>query len=186
MKLKQLLRGRPPATAKEKKAPEWKNIEYFDPVWEKRVVIIAGLIKNKGRVVDFGCGRQYLRKHLPPGCEYIPVDYISRSPDTIVADFNAVPYPKIDGDTAFISGFLEYMADAPAFIKHIASLSYREIVMSYCSRDSISDMKVRTDLGWKSHLTIKELLGEFLKYFNLHVIDASIGQTEILRFERKS
>jgi hypothetical protein len=114
------------------KASEWKEIEYFDPTWENRVSFMAAMIKGRGRLVDFGCGQQHLRKHLPPGTEYVPVDYASRSPDTIVADFNVLPYQRIDGQIAFISGFLEYVQDAPSFIRHIKGLSYQEIVMSYC------------------------------------------------------
>jgi len=166
------------------KAVEWRDIEYFDPAWEERVVLLARMIKRKGRLVDYGCGQQYLRKHLPSEIQYIPVDYTSRSPDTIVADFNKSPYPKIDGEIAFISGFLEYMQDASAYIKHIKRLSYQEIIMSYCTIESVSALEERTKLGWKSHLTLKNLLEEFLDEFSLHEI-GSITKNTILRFERK-
>ena len=146
---------------------------------------MAGMIKRKGRLVDFGCGQQHLRKHLPAGTEYVPVDYASRSPDTIVADFNKLPYPKIDGQIAFISGFLEYVEDAPAFIRHIKGLSYQEIVMSYCSVESVSSLEERAKLGWKNHLDLRRLLNEFLGAFSLHEIGA-VTKNTILRFERVS
>jgi hypothetical protein len=167
------------------KTTEWKNIEYFDPVWEKRVVVLARMIKCKGRLVDYGCGQQHLRKHLPLGTQYVPVDYTSRSPDTIVADFNKLPYPQIDGQIAFISGFLEYMQNAPSFIGHIKRLSYQEVVMSYCCVEGISSLDERTRLGWKNHLSLSELLSEFLGPFHLAEI-GSLPKTAILRFERKS
>lgn len=167
------------------KANEWKNIEYFDPVWEERVAFMAGMIRCKGRLVDYGCGQQYLRKHLPLGTEYVPVDYTSRSPDTVVADFNKLPYPKIDGQIAFISGFLEYLEDAPSFIRQIKELSYQEIVMSYCTVESVSSLDERTRLGWKNHLDLRRLLNEFLGSFNLHDI-GSVTKNTILRFERRN
>ena len=166
------------------KANEWKNIEYFDPAWEDRVALLARMIQCKGRLVDYGCGRQHLRNHLPPQTQYVPVDYTSRSPDTIVADFNKLPYPDIDGEIAFISGFLEYMQDAPAFICHIKKLSYQEVVMSYCCIESVSSLEERAKLGWKNHFSLRSLLGEFLDGFNLHEI-GSVTKNTILRFERK-
>jgi hypothetical protein len=175
------LRNRP---FESHKVTEWKNIEYFDPVWEERVVALAGMIKCKGRLVDYGCGKQHLRKHLPLDIQYIPVDYKSRSPDTIIADFNIVPYPKIDAEIAFISGFLEYVRDAPAFIRHIGRLSYREIVMSYCPLESVSSLDERMQLGWKNHFSLSQLLREFLGEFNLHCIGC-VSKNTILRFERK-
>jgi hypothetical protein len=167
------------------KPAEWKDIEYFDPVWEERVVLLAGMIKGKGRLVDYGCGQQHLRKHLPSNVQYIPVDYKTRSPDTIVADFNNVPYPKIDGEIAFISGFLEYLQDLPSFVRHIEQLSYREIVTSYCTLEAVSSMDERNKLTWKNHLGLSQLLSEFLRGFNLHQIK-SHGRNSILRFERKT
>jgi hypothetical protein len=184
MKMGQLfaqLRNRP---LEGKKANEWKSIEYFDPAWEERVVMLAGMIKCKGRLVDYGCGRQHLRNHLPPGTRYIPVDYTSRSPDTIVADFNKLPYPEIDGDIAFISGFLEYVEDAPAFIRQIKRLSYQEIVMSYCVMESVGSSEERGGLGWKNHYLLGSLLREFLDAFSLHEI-GFITKNTLLRFERK-
>ena len=137
-------------------------------------------------MVDYGCGKQHLRKYLPPESKYIPVDYISRSADTIVADFNQKPPPIIDGDVAFISGFLEYVEDVPAFIGLISSLSYREIVMSYCTTELIPRMEERKKLGWKNHLNLKDFLAEWLKTFNLHDIGTATNGSPIFRFERKS
>ncbi len=166
------------------KASEWKEIEYFDPTWENRVAFMAAMIKGRGRLVDFGCGQQHLRKHLPPGTEYVPVDYASRSPDTIVADFNVLPYQRIDGQIAFISGFLEYVQDAPSFIRHIKGLSYQEIVMSYCALDSVASLEERNKLGWKNHFELRPLLAEFLDSFNLRQV-GFVTKNTILAFERK-
>jgi hypothetical protein len=166
------------------KQAEWKEIEYFDPFWEQRVVELAKMIQGKGRLVDFGCGRQYLRKHLPGEVQYIPVDYKTRSPDTIVADFNNLPYPRIDAEIAFISGFLEYVRDVPSFIRHLEQLSYREIVMSYCTLETITSLDERIALGWKNHLSLSDLLTEFLRAFNLHQIGC-FSRNALFRFERK-
>jgi hypothetical protein len=184
MKLGQLMAGLRGRRFGGPAANEWKKIEYFDPAWEDRVALLAGMVRCKGRLVDFGCGRQLLRKHLPAGTEYIPVDYISRSPDTIVADFNAVPYPNIDGQIAFISGFMEYLRDAPSFIRQIKELSYQEIVMSYCTVESVSSLDERSKLGWKNHFELRGLLSEFLDTFSLHQIGA-VTKNTLLRFERR-
>jgi hypothetical protein len=184
MKIGQLFAKQRPRPLEAGKPKEWKNIEYFDPVWEDRVALVARMIQCKGRLVDYGCGRQHLRNHLPPLTQYVPVDYTSRSPDTIVADFNQLPYPDIDGEIAFISGFLEYMQDAPAFIRHIKKLSYQEVVLSYCCVESVGSLDERAKLGWKNHLSLRSLLSEFLDAFNLHQI-GSVTKNTILRFERK-
>jgi hypothetical protein len=184
LKWRRSLTSKPSAVA-SRATSEWKDFEYFEESWENRVIALASMIRCQGAVVDFGCGQQLLRKHLPAGMHYIPVDYTSRSPDTIVCDFNKSSYPELTADVAFISGFLEYIIDVDAFVAYLTRLPLREVLVSYCALESVTSLEERRLLGWKNNMHLKDVLVRFLKHFSLDGIDI-IDRNTLLRFERRA
>lgn len=143
-----------PATPKE-----WKDIEYFEESWKERISQMARYIPPRSTVMDLGCGRQWLREYLDQ-CRYVPVDYRSRSPDTLVCDFNRKEFPDVDVDVCFVSGCLEYVEDPAWFIEQIGNHAKR-CVLSYCPVDDHYDLRARASLAWKSNLTKADLLSLF-------------------------
>ncbi len=166
-------------------AVEWREIEYFDPVWNARVEEMASLISIRGCLVDFGCGNQSLRDYLPDGVSYVPVDYTPRSTDTVVIDFNAIGACPIKGDIAFASGFLEYLVDPERFLNQLASLGYQQIVLSYCLIEKVSCLEQRRSLGWKNDMSLRAVLNSLLGDFALTKMREH-GKNTILRFDRLS
>ncbi|PZR81745.1 MAG: hypothetical protein DLM68_17160 [Hyphomicrobiales bacterium] len=140
-------------------AVNWKEIEYFDQTWINRVRKMAAYVPPKSRVLDLGCGEMWLREFLED-CIYIPVDYKTRSAETIVCDFNRCEFPDEQVDVAFVSGCLEYIENPFWFIEEIATHS-KICVISYCSTEHFDDPAQRAALGWKNSFGSKELISLF-------------------------
>lgn len=138
----------------------WQDIEYFHENWKGRISTMAGFIDRNTSVMDLGCGKMWLKKYLPQNCEYIPVDYIKRSPECIVADFNKKQFPTIKADVLFISGCLEYVNDYSWFISELCTHGNR-IIISYCTTEKFPDRATRKDYAWVNHLSSTEIINLF-------------------------
>src|SRR5262245_2359238 len=55
----------------------WQDIEHFDDEWKTRVQRMAGHIPAASRVLDLGCGKEWL-KEIIGASRYIGVDYLAR------------------------------------------------------------------------------------------------------------
>lgn len=146
---------------------------------------MASLIRGKGTLVDFGCGEQKLRNHLPVGTTYLPTDYTLRSADTLVIDFNDIERQSVKGDIAFMSGFIEYLERPIEFLEELAVLNYQEIVLSYCLLESVPSIARRAQLGWKNHLSMVQIITVLLQSFVITDIRVVNGNT-ILRAQLKN
>lgn len=146
------------------KPRNWREFEYFDETWKKRIACMAQLIDaNSKSVMDLGCGKCWLKDMLPTGVEYIGVDYKSREcVDNIICDFNAGEFPRVLTDVVFCSGVLEYIVELPVFVEHICAIT-DQVILSYCSTDFYSDIGFRKSLGWKNHLSGLDMITLFFK-----------------------
>lgn len=146
-------------TVKRNQAKEWKNIEYFDKAWKKRLELMSKYL-SKGKVVtDLGCGEMWLKEYLNENI-YFPVDYKKRNSDTIICDFNKKQFPSNESDIAFISGCLEYIEDVAWFVEKIAQKN-SECILSYCSLDYFPNRQNRLNLAWKNHYTRENIINIF-------------------------
>lgn len=141
--------------------PDWKEIEYFDESWKRRIEAMASLIEDEKSVIDLGCGRMWLREFLPKGVTYTGCDYVQRDTDTIVCDFNNKEFPDLSADLVFASGVLEYIEDVDWFLSKIQTIS-DSLIISYCVMELNADIKSRKTLGWKNHLSLSDLLEKAL------------------------
>ena len=155
-----------------KKSKTWKDIEYFDENWKDRIKTMVVYIDKNKTVMDLGCGKMWLVEYLPEGCTYIPVDYIKRNQETIVADFNKKEYPDIKSDIAFISGCLEYLDDYRWFLSTVA-LHSNQVILSYCSTDHYPDIRERKNNFWVNNLSTKQVIGIFAS-FSYHLQHSSL------------
>lgn len=142
------------------KTSEWKEIEYFDEKWKKRISQMSKYIKPGDSVVDYGCGQMWLKDFLDPTCAYYGVDYCDRGDGTIICDFNKMQFPAQGATAAFVSGCIEYVENPGWFISNIVT-HHSKCVISYCCTDNFPDMRHRNSLGWKNHLTKAELISLF-------------------------
>ena len=108
------------------------------------------------RVIDVGAGRQVARAMLPSGSEYVPVDMVLRSPDTIVCDLNRDKLPDLHADWVIASGVIEYVHDPARFINWM-SVAAPRIVMSYEVADGETKYYRRSQT-WVNDFTSKQVL----------------------------
>lgn len=178
--------GRDFAGANEYAYNQWENIEYFDDTFTVRVYHMAKLISDdSSSVMDLGCGMKKLRTFLKSNINYIGVDYVDRDNDTIVCDFNKKEFPASYVDTIFVSGCLEYVEDVEWFLENISKYAKKELILSYCPLEYVSDIRDRRKIGWKNHMSISQL-NTVLKKFGLKITfgEKSIGSNVIFHFEK--
>jgi methyltransferase family protein len=138
----------------------WFDGQALDESWDERSRLMARSIPAARRVVDVGAGAQALRSALPPDCIYVPIDVVSRTPDTIVCDLNHDQPPALSADYLVASGLLEYITDVPRLVSWMASVA-PQIVLSYEGADGQSRYYRRRS-GWVNDYTdseVRELLG---------------------------
>jgi hypothetical protein len=127
--------------------------------WECRAQKAIELLKrhatNLGEnptIADWGCGRQTVRRLIPVAWRYVPYDYILRSYDTRLIDFNK-ELPKETADAVFCLGLLEYMDDFWGVLAAAIGKG-RYCVFSYVGP---SDDERRLRNGWKVNLPFKQI-----------------------------
>jgi len=145
---------------KRHRQKEWKDHEYFDITWRKRIELMSKYIPKDSSVMDLGCGKMWLKESVMME-KYIPVDYCDRGEGTLIFDFNKKEFPEeIDVDVAFVSGCLEYVEDPRWFISKIRT-SASSCIISYCSTDEVPSLEVRRELSWANHLSREDLITYF-------------------------
>ena len=128
----------------------WRDLANFDAAWDERSRIIAGLIPDGSRVIEFGAGRRQLEADLGQRAAYIPADLVSRGPGTVICDLNHRPLPDLRWlqlDGAVFAGVLEYVADVPALPPWLAD-QVSWCIISYACAASRPRTVQRLREGW--------------------------------------
>ena len=141
---------------KPKTKPSWKNNEYFDEAWKRRIGALALLIEDERVILDLGCGKMWLKEMLPENIKYISCDYTKRGPDTIICDFNKKEFPSVEADVCFVSGVFEYIVNTDWFLEKIHGCC-GSLIISYCTTDFHPDIKARRALNWVNDFSFEEL-----------------------------
>ena len=139
----------------------WRQDNSLHPSWEDRVEVMVSRIEPGSRILDIGAGAQSMRRHLPANCDYLPLDVVGRTPDTIVCDLNKGSLPSLRVDWAVASGVLEYLVNVPRFLNELTSVS-RQAVISYVVPQSGDSIFGRRAMGWVNDFTQEEIEGKFL------------------------
>lgn len=134
----------------------WRDDQSLDTVWDTRTKLMVRDIAAGSRVIDVGAGSQVARAMLPSGSEYVPVDMVPRSPDTIVCDLNRDTLPDLRADWVIASGVIEYVYDAARFISWLPVVAPR-IVMSYEAADG-QTRYYRRSQSWVNDFTSEQML----------------------------
>ena len=126
-----------------KKPADWRGdledkFGYEQKSWHKRIVAMKDFLDftEDKSVMDLGAGAMHLRKILPEGVKYIPVDYKKNAADEIVCDFNKKEFPDVKVDAIVAAGILGYIEDQRWFLDCVAescnklAISYKGNVMS--------------------------------------------------------
>ena len=142
-------------------ADRWSDKSSLSSDWDSRTILIAGLIPEGSRVLEFGAANLVLKDHLPDGCTYQPSDIVSRSEDTIVCDLNRC-MPNLEGTYTHVvfSGVLEYIYDIPRLLEYIGGKT-QYIVASYSTTDVVPDYVTRKRNGWVNHCSDEKIVRMF-------------------------
>jgi hypothetical protein len=163
----------------------WRDIEYFDPSWKRRIKEMAAYIPLGSSVLDLGCGKMWLRQYIPTS-PYYPVDYKDRGPGTLVCDFNLGQFPVQNTDVAFASGALEYVGDLHWFISCISKYC-NQCVISYCVLEDYPDLLFRRKQAWLNNYSRKEIIQLFIDAgFRLDAENQNINKNRIFYFVKAS
>jgi hypothetical protein len=144
------------AVYKNRSVKNWKDFEYFDIKWKKRIQLMAALIDKETTILDLGCGKMWLREFLPQDCIYYGCDYTPRDEKTIVCDFNKKEFPSVIVDCCFASGVVEYLDD-PDFLFKQVYLTAKSLILSYCPIEIQPDIGFRKSLGWRNQMSRFEI-----------------------------
>jgi hypothetical protein len=149
----------------------WSSLDSFDPSWGSRAELIAELVPEGSRVIEFGAGRRQLEALLPHGCTYIPSDLVDRGPGTLVVDLDDRPLPdlaRLAPDLAVFAGVFEYLhhfADIPRWL----AAQVPTCIASYECASSragtfarLRERSARLRNGWATTYTERELVDLFV------------------------
>jgi hypothetical protein len=173
----------------------WTSAEGLEEWWSARTDIIAELVPQGSRVIEFGAGRRYLEQHLPLGCTYTPLDLVDRGPGTIVCDLNRRPLPDLRDrafDVAVFAGVLEYLRDVPSLVAWLGSLGVATAIVSFdpvpvglSLTGRIREQRRRLYFGYMCNLTEAELVRCFEAAQMRCVEKRPWTHQVILRFEKR-
>ena len=162
---------------------DWKNNEYFDAEWKKRIEKMSIYIENGEVVTDLGCGQMWLKKYIKNNT-YYPVDYTRRGRDTVICDFNKYQFPNNKSNVAFVSGCLEYIEDVNWFVEKISETNDK-CILSYCTTEYFPNKENRISFAWKNHFSKNEIISLFKKnYFYLKSECLTKTNNQIFLFEK--
>ena len=100
----------------------WGNPQSYLPRWVERASIVGAYLSECHSVLDIGAGTQSLKGYVKG--EYIPVDCVALSSETIIldldSDWQASMLPYADG--VAMAGVLEHVKDPLAVIRKMAPI----------------------------------------------------------------
>jgi FkbM family methyltransferase len=122
----------------------------------ERAAAAARLLPATGAILDIGAGTMELRKHLPKGAGYQPLDLTPTAASTIVMDLNRGHFPAGRCAAAAALHLLCYIHDPNALLARIGQATDR-LVLSYPVCTEGADRRARRALGYVNDLTAEQL-----------------------------
>ena len=151
----------------------WSHAESLDEQWDERTTLMAGMVTPNSSVLEFGAGKEHLRKFLPQGCIYQPSDIVMRSDQTLICDLNKNFPPLVEKvDYIVFSGVLEYVHDVQR-VMHLVRTNCSACLVSYASTDALECMTTRMRSGWVNHLS-RETFETILKNADFTVVEKRV------------
>lgn len=147
----------------------WTDTSNLEAWWESRTRMLAAMVPQGSRVVEFGAGTRSLGRSLDPSCSYVASDLVERGPDTFVCDLNRRPLPDLgplQPDVAVFAGVLEYLRDVPSIVAWLAA-HVRYCAASYAVVQPAGPMRtlaartLRTYYGYMNSYTETDVVAVF-------------------------
>jgi hypothetical protein len=172
----------------------WSDPRNIYASWEPRTKMVAALVPNNSRVIEFGAAKRLLEKYLDPSCTYVPSDVVDRGPGTLVCDLNERPLPDLGADVydvAVIIGVLEYVRDVPAVLDWLSQYVTLFVVTYACARANGNSPRAlvekvgRLRHGWVNSYREEEFRGLFRERGFELVHDGNWENQRIFAFSRR-
>lgn len=137
--------------------------DYF----QERAEIIAKMLpwETYHSVLDLAAGAMLIKKHLPLGCRYIPIDFIPYTEETIVCNLDEYEYPTIEEtpcvDCAILSGTLELVRDWQWLLQKTSKITPRmiiSIVTTDIFNQNYPTMRAKFEHGFLTNIYPHELI----------------------------
>lgn len=139
----------------------WKDLE-LSTAWgedDNRIKVIAEWIpEDTASVADYGAGKLRLKGLLSVKTKYYPIDYIKRSEDTVICDFNEGVFPEIQAEISVCTATLVFVTTAKELLKHLCKNTMKIIILSYVTGDTFADTEGRRASGYVGDLTEREIV----------------------------
>ena len=121
---------------------------------KKRVYYLSEWIdKTIKSIADYGAGKMYMKECIDSDVSYFPIDYIRRTDETIVCDFNRGEFPKLQTDVALCLGIFEVLNSAETLMQHVCENTDKDIIVSYPTTDKFPDIEGRRTSAYLNDLT---------------------------------
>jgi hypothetical protein len=164
----------------------WLDEGEFIEDWSPRSSYAAALCAKSRWICDIGCGKQTLRRLLPPGKRYLPADLKKWTADTEECELNEgrLPIKSLRvAETCTLLGVIEYMVNAPWLLSGIAS--YCDVIICSYNASDVAKQD-RAAQGWINHYRLNELSQMVLTSgFTIDYL-ARIDETQVMLRGRKT
>lgn len=100
----------------------WKDEFEYQDFYKTRYKFMINLLKLDmiNSIMDLGSGPEFLREYIPASVDYYPVDYLKKTNNTIIKDFNRGEFLNKKVDVMIMAGLLGYIYNLNQFIKDSA------------------------------------------------------------------
>lgn len=109
-------------------------------------------------LADYGAGKMHLRSYLTADIKYYPIDYIRRTEETVLCDFNEGEFPDLQTDASICCGVLEFIYTAEELLCHVCENTMRQIIIAYLTLDKFRSIEGRRASAYVSDLTEQEII----------------------------
>jgi len=146
----------------------WQN--FADDVYEFDINIqligelSACIDTNDKSVVDLGAGGMHLKKFIPSGSLYYPVDYKQRFDQTIVCDFNKKEFPEVKADVYVLCAMLYYIDDPIWLLEQSAEFASHKIIIALNNKSLVKNPEAMQTGGFKNYIFFDEIASVLKKF----------------------
>lgn len=162
------------------------GIDYTEPKLNIRSAIAASYISKTAKsVLDLGAGSEAMKISISPFTDYIPVDHVKRTDNTLVCDFNKNEFPSGSYDTVIAVGILTYIKDYKWFLNECMAVCENRIILSYEPIELRSSPDIRHKLGFLNNLCIGEIVSMFSENGFCFKYESILNNDIVLVFDKK-
>ncbi len=139
----------------------WEDLEYKISWGEHtgRIKMISEWVPNDAQsVADYGEGKLSLKNFINSGIKYYPIDYIRRSNETILCDFNNDKFPKLQTDISVCTATLIFITKADSLLNYVCKNTSRIIILSYVTIDIFPNIRGRRASGYVNDFTQEDIV----------------------------